>query len=110
MTCIGNSGDFKENVLKAFENEKVDDMVFSSVLSGNRNFEGRIHPLSKANYLCAPVYVLAYALAGRINIDFEKEALGTSKNGKEVFLRDIFPSNKEVNDCISKFITADLFK
>jgi len=76
MTCIGNSGDFKEKVVETIESGNNEDLVFCSVLSGNRNFEGRIHPLSKANYLCAPIYVVAYALAGKINIDFDKEPLG----------------------------------
>ena len=71
-------------------------MVFGSVLSGNRNFEGRIHSLSKANYLCAPIYVVAYALAGKI-IDFEKSSLGVGSSGKEIFLKDIFPTSKEIN-------------
>lgn len=74
-------------------------MVFASVLSGNRNFEGRIHSLSRANYLCAPVYVVAYALAGRI-IDFEKTPLGKDSSGKSVYLKDIFPTNKEINKYI----------
>lgn len=71
-------------------------MVFASVLSGNRNFEGRIHSLSKANYLCAPIYVVAYALAGKI-IDFEKSPLGKNTSGKDIFLKDIFPTSKEIN-------------
>ena len=71
-------------------------MVFASVLSGNWNFEGRIHSLSRANYLCAPIYVVAYALAGRI-IDFKNEILGKSSSGEDIYLKDIFPSNKEIN-------------
>lgn len=74
MTCIGNSGDLKENVKDLVESNP--EMVFSSVLSGNRNFEGRIHPHSKANYLCSPIFVVAYAIAGKVNINFEEEPLG----------------------------------
>ena len=90
MTCIGNSGDLKTCVKDLVEANP--DMIFTSVLSGNRNFEGRVHPNTKANYLMAPVYVVAYALAGRINIDFNTEPIGKHEN-VDVFLKDIFPSN-----------------
>lgn len=107
MTCIGNSGDLKEDLTKLVEANK--DIVFASVLSGNRNFEGRVHPLTRANYLAAPVYVVAYALAGRVDINFEKEPLGTGKDGKHVFLHDIFPKDEEINDVIHQFVTRELF-
>ena len=85
-------------------------MVFGSVLSGNRNFEGRVHPNTKANYLCSPAFVIAYALAGKIDIDFEQDCIGKNKDGKEVFLKDILPKPKEVRDVIDKFVTAELFR
>lgn len=71
-------------------------MVASAVLSGNRNFEGRVHPYTRANYLASPPLVVAYALAGRCDIDFEKESIGTGSDGKEVFLRDLWPSREEI--------------
>ena len=108
MTCIGNSGDLQEHITKLVEANK--DMVFTSVLSGNRNFEGRVHPLTKANYLLAPVYVVAYALAGRINIDFETEPIAQSTvTGQPVFLRDIFPADQEVQNIIKQHITPDMY-
>src|SRR5699024_10289761 len=85
-TCIGNSGTLREEI----EEEIVkNDMIVSSVLSGNRNFEGRIHPLVKANYLASPPLVVAYALAGTVDIDLTKEALGTDEDGKPVYMKDI---------------------
>ena len=107
MTCIGNSGDLKDEITKICETNK--DITFVSVLSGNRNFEGRVHPLTKANYLTAPVYVIAYALAGRIDINFEKEPLGKSADGKDIFLKDIFPNDADVRKIIDKYVTRDLF-
>jgi aconitate hydratase len=93
QSCIGNSGDLDEEVAEAI-NEK--DLVVGAVLSGNRNFEGRVHPLTRANYLASPPLVVAYALAGRVDIDFATEPIGQSKEGKDVFLVDIWPSNTEV--------------
>lgn len=93
MTCIGNSGSISEEITNAVTSA---DIVASAVLSGNRNFEGRIHPLTRANYLASPPLVVAYALAGRIDIDFEKEPLGYDQAKNPVFLRDIWPSNEEV--------------
>ena len=89
MTCIGNSGDLYDEVAKAITDK---DLVVSAVLSGNRNFEGRVHPLTQANYLASPPLVVAYALAGTVNLDFEAEPIGTGKDGNPVFLRDIWPS------------------
>jgi aconitate hydratase len=89
MTCIGNSGDLKDNVKEHVESNS--DMVFASVLSGNRNFEGRVHPHTKANYLCSPGFVIAYALAGRVDIDFDKDPIAKNKDGKAIFFSDIMP-------------------
>ncbi len=92
-TCIGNSGPLPEPISKAI---KENDLVVSGVLSGNRNFEGRINPDVKANYLASPPLVVAYALAGTTDIDFEKEPIGAGKNGAPVYLRDIWPTHGEV--------------
>ncbi|GLG97421.1 Cytoplasmic aconitate hydratase-like protein isoform x2 [Gryllus bimaculatus] len=93
MTCIGNSGPLPETIVEAIEKN---DLVCCGVLSGNRNFEGRIHPHTRANYLASPLLVIAYAIAGRIDIDFETEPLGCNSEGKPVFLRDIWPLRKEI--------------
>ncbi|KAL8563889.1 Aconitate hydratase mitochondrial [Nucella lapillus] len=93
MTCIGNSGPLPEEVAAAIEKG---DLVACGVLSGNRNFEGRIHPLTRANYLASPPLVIAYALAGTVCIDFETEPIGTNPEGKPVFLRDIWPTRAEI--------------
>jgi aconitate hydratase len=74
------------------------DVIAAAVLSGNRNFEGRVHPLTRANYLASPPLVVAYAFAGTVNIDFETEPIGVGKGGKAVFLRDVWPSNEEVSE------------
>ncbi|KAL7128805.1 hypothetical protein ABFS83_13G018900 [Erythranthe nasuta] len=92
-TCIGNSGDLEKTVGDAITEN---DIVAAAVLSGNRNFEGRVHPLTRANYLASPPLVVAYAIAGTVNIDFDKEPIGVSKDGKDVYFRDIWPSNEEV--------------
>jgi aconitate hydratase len=92
-TCIGNSGPLKPEIDKAIADH---DLVVASVLSGNRNFEARVHQAVKANFLMSPPLVVAFALAGRVDIDFEKEALGTSKDGQPVFLKDLWPSNEDV--------------
>ncbi len=105
-TCIGNSGPLKKNISDAI---KKGNLYATSVLSGNRNFEGRINPDVKANYLASPPLVVAYALAGSMNVDLYKEALGKDKNGKLVFLKDIWPSNKEIQDLILKSINPDMF-
>ncbi|MGG2362435.1 aconitase family protein, partial [Salmonella enterica] len=88
---IGNSGPLRDEVAKAITDH---DLVVASVLSGNRNFEGRVHPQVKANYLASPMLVVAYALAGSMNIDLTKDPIGTDKKGRPVFLRDIWPTNK----------------
>jgi aconitate hydratase len=88
MTCIGNSGELDPEITEAIE---TGDLVASAILSGNRNFEARIHPNVKAAYLASPPLVVAYALAGRCDIDFEKEPIGKSTEGKDVYLTDIWP-------------------
>lgn len=90
MTCIGNSGSLMSEEIE--EAVISGDIVASAVLSGNRNFEGRVHPLTRANYLASPPLVVAYALAGTVNINFDEEPLGNDANGNPVFLRDIWPS------------------
>jgi len=105
-TCIGNSGPLQENISEAIKKENIYSV---SVLSGNRNFEGRISPLVKANYLASPPLVVAYALAGTMRIDLYKESLGKDKEGKDVYLKDIWPSNKEIDDTLKKSLNADMF-
>jgi len=107
MTCIGNSGPLPPEIAKSVEDHKL---VVASVLSGNRNFEGRINPDVRANYLMSPPLVVAYALAGRIGIDFDKEPLGKDTAGAPVFLRDIWPSQKEVMDTVASCIDAEMFR
>ena len=105
-TCIGNSGPLLPEIEKAIAKE---DLLVTSVLSGNRNFEGRIHPLVKANYLASPQLVVAYALAGTVDIDLQN-ALGKGKDGQDVCLNDIWPSIKEVADTVDSVVTPELFK
>ncbi|MFZ0577752.1 MAG: aconitate hydratase AcnA [Psychrobacillus psychrotolerans] len=106
-TCIGNSGPLLPEIEKAIIDE---DLFVTSVLSGNRNFEGRVHPLVKANYLASPPLVVAYALAGTVDIDLEKDSFGTDKDGNEVFFADIWPSTEEVNEVLSTVVTRELFQ
>ncbi len=105
-TCIGNSGPLDQNISEVI---KKKNLYAVSVLSGNRNFEGRINPDVKANYLASPPLVVAYALAGSMKVDLYKEPLGKDKNGESVFLKDIWPSNKEIQDLILTSISADMF-
>ena len=105
-TCIGNSGPLNKNISDAIHKE---NLYAVSVLSGNRNFEGRISPDVKANYLASPPLVVAFALAGNMNFDMYKSSLGMDKEGKEVFLKDIWPSNKEIEDIMLKSINAEMF-
>jgi aconitate hydratase len=107
MTCIGNSGELHDSVSEAITKE---DIVASAVLSGNRNFEGRVHPLTRANYLASPPLVVAYALAGTTNIDFETEPLGKDADGNNVFLRDIWPSRDDVQKVTQSVIKPEMFK
>src|SRR5215208_4843336 len=105
-TCIGNSGPLPEEISQAVNDN---DLAVVSVLSGNRNFEGRINPDVKMNYLASPPLVIAYALAGTMDFDFESEPLGTDKDDNEVYLRDIWPSQKDINDTISSAINTEMF-
>ncbi|MFW9819205.1 MAG: aconitate hydratase AcnA [Candidatus Thorarchaeota archaeon] len=105
-TCIGNSGPINENFIKEIENK---DLLVAAVLSGNRNFEGRINPYTKANYLASPLLVVAFALAGTVAIDMETEPLGLDKSKNPVYLKDIWPSSKEISELTQKFVTAKLF-
>ena len=106
-TCIGNSGPLPTDVSKAIEDHSL---VAVSVLSGNRNFEGRISPEVRANYLMSPPLVVAYALAGHIQHNFDKDPLGKGKDGKPVYLRDIWPSQKEVADTVGSCISSEMFR
>ncbi|MBD7944436.1 aconitate hydratase AcnA [Psychrobacillus sp. Sa2BUA9] len=106
-TCIGNSGPLLPEIEKAIIDE---DLFVTSVLSGNRNFEGRVHPLVKANYLASPPLVVAYALAGTVDIDLQKDSFGKDQDGNEVFFADIWPSTEEVNQVLSKVVTRELFQ
>jgi len=105
-TCIGNSGPLPEPVASAV---KDNGLVVAAVLSGNRNFEGRINPLVRANYLASPPLVVAYALAGKMDIDLETEPLGSDKSGQPVYLRDVWPTQKEVMEAINSSIRAEMF-
>jgi aconitate hydratase len=105
-TCIGNSGPLPEEVSKAIDEK---DLVVASVLSGNRNFEGRINSEVRANYLMSPPLVVAFALAGRIDTDLRKDALGKDKDGKPVYLADIWPTQREVEEAVEKSVTAEMF-
>jgi aconitate hydratase len=106
-TCIGNSGPLPEEISKAIDEQ---NLVVASVLSGNRNFEGRINPDVRANYLMSPPLVVAFALAGRIDIDLRKDAIANDKQGKPVYLADIWPSRSEVDEAVKKSISADMFR
>ena len=106
-TCIGNSGPLPEDVAATVTK---DNLVVAAVLSGNRNFEGRINPQVKANYLASPPLVVAYALAGTVDIDMETEALGKDKQGREVFLRDLWPTQKEIADTIARSLEPAMFQ
>ncbi len=106
-TCIGNSGPLDEAVAAAVE---ANDLVVAAVLSGNRNFEGRIHPLARASYLASPPLVVAFALAGRVDIDLTREPLGTATDGSPVLLADIWPSADEIRSVIAESVDAELFR
>jgi len=106
-TCIGNSGPLPEEISKAIDEQ---NLVVASVLSGNRNFEGRINPDVRANYLMSPPLVVAFALAGRIDLDLRKDAIANDKQGNPVYLADIWPSRSEVDEAIKKSISSDMFR
>jgi aconitate hydratase len=105
-TCIGNSGPIHDALAKA---AKQHNLVLTSVLSGNRNFEGRIHASVRANYLASPPLVVAYSIAGTMDIDLQNEPLGTGKDGKPVYLRDIWPTSQEVAECVRKAIKSEMY-
>jgi aconitate hydratase len=106
-TCIGNSGPLPEAIAETVDKA---DLVVAAVLSGNRNFEGRVHPQVRANYLASPPLVVAYALAGSVKTDLINEPLGQGEDGKPVYLRDIWPSRKEIDDTIAKSLSPDMFR
>jgi aconitate hydratase len=105
-TCIGNSGPLPPEVSRAIADN---ELVVASVLSGNRNFEGRVHPEVRANYLASPPVVVAYALAGRIDVDFATEPLGNDSKGKPVYLRDVWPTQKEISDTVRNCVQPEMF-
>jgi aconitate hydratase len=105
-TCIGNSGPLEEDISRAVEHA---NLVAAAVLSGNRNFEGRINPYVNANYLASPALVVAYSIAGRVDIDFEAEPLGESGDGKPVYLRDVWPSQSDIRDAVAASLNPDMF-
>ena len=105
-TCIGNSGPLANNIVEAIQKENI---YAVSVLSGNRNFEGRISPHIKANYLASPPLVVAYALAGHMGFDLYKDCLGKNKDGKEIFMKDIWPTNKEIEQTLKSALNAEMF-
>ncbi len=105
-TCIGNSGPLPEAISKKVHD---DGLVVAAVLSGNRNFEGRVHPDVRANYLASPPLVVAYALAGRVDIDLTNEPLGTGRDGRPVYLKDVWPTQQEVSDAVARSISQEMF-
>ncbi|GJQ67339.1 hypothetical protein Trydic_g8235 [Trypoxylus dichotomus] len=107
MTCIGNSGSIDENIANAIEQN---DLVCCGVLSGNRNFEGRIHPNTRANYLASPLLVIAYAIAGTVDIDFEVDPLGYKPDQTPVYLRDIWPTRAQIHTVEQKFVIPSMFQ
>ncbi|CAH2226387.1 jg130, partial [Pararge aegeria aegeria] len=107
MTCIGNSGPIDDNIANTIEKN---ELVCCGVLSGNRNFEGRIHPNTRANYLASPLLVIAYALAGTVDIDFETQPLGNRADGSPVFLREIWPTRAEIQEVENKYVIPGMFK
>src|ERR1700682_5727192 len=106
-TCIGNSGPLPDSIGAAIKDH---NLIAVAVLSGNRNFEGRIHPLVRANYLASPPLVVAYALAGRMDMDLTTEALGTDPAGKSVYLRDIWPTPQEIEDTVRKSVSSETYR
>ncbi|MBO5255508.1 MAG: aconitate hydratase AcnA, partial [Opitutales bacterium] len=106
-TCIGNSGPIDAEITEAVKSK---DLFCASVLSGNRNFEARVHPLLKANYLMSPPLVVAFAIAGRVDIDFDREPLAKTPEGKDVYLHEIWPTSKEVTETVAKCVKSEMFK
>src|SRR6185437_11329720 len=106
-TCIGNSGPLPEPIADAVE---AGDLVVAAVLSGNRNFEGRINPYVRANYLASPPLVVAYAIAGSMKVDLAHDPLGQGSDGKPVYLRDIWPSSQEIAATVRDAVTPEMFR
>jgi aconitate hydratase len=106
-TCIGNSGPLSGEIVKAIA---ANNLIAAAVLSGNRNFEGRVHPSTRANYLASPPLVVAYALAGRVDIDFTTEPIGNGKDGRPVYLRELWPTTAEVAQSVAESVSADMFQ
>ena len=106
-TCIGNSGPLDDAMREAIEKN---DLIVAAVLSGNRNFEGRIHPLARASYLASPPLVVAFALAGRVDIDLTSEPLGSGEDGRDVYLSDLWPASAEIRQVIGDAIDPELFE
>src|SRR5262249_20014190 len=106
-TCIGNSGPLAENISAAIN---TGNLVAAAVLSGNRNFEGRVSPDCKANYLASPPLVVAYALAGTVTLDMAKQPLGAGKDGQPVYLRDIWPTKEEIQAATAAALTPEMFR
>lgn len=107
MSCIGNSGPLEESIVTAIEKN---NLVCCGVLSGNRNFEGRIHPNTRANYLASPLLVIAYAIAGTVNIDFDKEPIAYNDEGRAVYLSEIWPSRQEIHEVEQKYVIPAMFR
>ncbi|MGL9758087.1 MAG: aconitate hydratase AcnA [Wolbachia sp.] len=105
-TCIGNSGPLNKDIEDDIKNK---NLTVAAVLSGNRNFEGRIHPLAKANYLASPPLVVVYSLAGTVQIDLTKDPICKDKNGNDVYLKDIWPTNNEIESCVKSVVTREMF-
>ena len=106
-TCIGNSGEIPAEVGEAID---AQEMVVSAVLSGNRNFEGRVHPQTRANYLASPPLVVAYALAGTVQIDFDKSPIGKDKSGKDVYLKELWPTSQQISELVNAHVKATMFQ
>ena len=106
-TCIGNSGPLDENIEEAIDGG---NLVVGSVLSGNRNFEGRIHQKILANYLASPPLVVAYAVSGTLDIDFDRDPIGRTEDGEPVMLADIWPSDQSIREAVSSSISPEMFK
>src|SRR5439155_18609076 len=104
--CIGNSGPLKTPISRAVEELRL---LVAAVLSGNRNFEGRVHPEVRANYLASPPLVVAYALAGRMDIDLATEPLGTGADNEPVYLKDVWPTQEEVRDAVTRCVRSEMF-
>lgn len=106
MTCIGNSGELDSELNSAIEGT---ELVVSAVLSGNRNFEGRVHPLTKANYLASPPLCVLYALSGTVDIDMLNDPIGIDNQGNSITMKDLWPTNQEISEIIKNCINKEMF-